>query len=75
MSLRLITREEVQRDVSVDDDEHVGDDEHVSDDKEVDEADIRDMEKGDEPIPRGVDEFTTLHSATDECQASDHTHA
>ena len=62
------TREETQRNVSVDDNEHVGDAE------EVEEAYIRDMEEGDEPIPRGVDEFTTLYNATDEHHAPDHTH-
>ena len=52
-----VTYEEANRNVSVDDDEHVGDNEEV---------DIRDIEEGDEPMPRGVDKFTTPHSATDE---------
>ena len=45
---------ETQRDVSVDDDD------------EAKEAYIRYMEEGDEPMSRGVDEFTASHSATDE---------
>ena len=57
------THEKAQRDVGVDDDEHVGDDE---------EANIRDIEKGEAPMPRGVDEFTAPHSVTDERQAPDH---
>ena len=53
------TSEEAQRNVNVDDDKHVGDDE------EAKEADVRDMEEGDEPMLKGVDEFTTPHSAID----------
>ena len=33
------------------------------------------MEEGDGPMPRGVDEFTTSHNATNEHQALDHTRA
>ena len=63
------TREETQRGVNVDTNED------ASDDEEAKEAEIRDMEEGDEPMPKGVDEFTTLHNAIDERQATDHTYA